>query len=90
MNRLVEEVDIQVVVDVLVAEPASGTAGAHVLPVVVVVGDVEMARVEGPEGGIVANQRGLPVVVKVIPRDSDVVGPADDVNLAILLVVRRT
>ena len=55
MNRLVEEVDIQVVVDVLVAEPAGRAAGAHVAPVVVVVGDVEMAGIQGPEGGVVAD-----------------------------------
>ncbi len=52
---MVEEVDVQVVVDVLVAEPASGAAGAHVAPVVVVVGDVKMAGVDGPEGGVVAD-----------------------------------
>ena len=67
MNCLVEEVDIQVVVDVLVAEPAGGAAGAHVAPVVVVIGDVEMAGIEGPEGGVVADQGGLPVVVEVVP-----------------------
>ncbi len=67
MDRLVEEVDVKVVVDVLVTEPTSGAAGAHVAPVVVVVGNVKMAGVESPEGGVVADQGGFPVVVKVIP-----------------------
>ena len=67
MDCLVEEVDVEVVVDVLVAEPASGAAGAHVAPVVVVVSNVKMAGVEGAEGGVVADQGGLPVVVEVVP-----------------------
>jgi hypothetical protein len=87
VDGLVEEVDVEVVVDVLVPETPGRTAGAHVVPVVVVVGDVEMARVDVAEGGVVADEGRLPVVVEVVPRDGDPVGAADDVDLAVLRYV---
>jgi len=67
VDRLVVEVDVEVVVNVLVAEPAGGAARAHVAPVVVVVGDVQVARVDVAEGRVVADQGRLPVVVEVVP-----------------------
>lgn len=71
MDGLVEKVLIQVVVDVLAAEAPRGAARALVAPVVVVVRDVQVARVEVAEGRVVADQRGLPVVVEVVPGDGD-------------------
>lgn len=67
MDCLVVEVDVEVVVDVLVAEAPCRTAGAHVAPVVVVVRDVQMAKVDVPEGVVVSDERRLPVVVEVVP-----------------------
>ncbi len=67
MDRLVVEVDVEVVIDVLVSEAAGGAARAHVLPEVVVVRDVQVAVVEVAEGRVVADQRGLPMVVEVVP-----------------------
>lgn len=84
MQRLVEEVHVEVVVHVLMAEPPGGTAGALVQPKVVVVGDFEMAAVEIAKGGVVADEGGFPVVVEKVPRDGDVRGGADDVDLAVL------
>jgi hypothetical protein len=71
VDSLVQEVLVQVVVDVLVTKAASRAAGAAIPPVVVVVGDVQMARVDVPESIAIANQGALPVVVKVVPGDSD-------------------
>ena len=67
VNGLVEEVDIEVVVDVLVAEAASGATSSIIPPVVMVVGDVEMALVDISQRIAVANKRALPVVVEVVP-----------------------
>ena len=67
VDRLVEEVDVEVVVDVLVTETAGGTARALVAPVVVIVGDVEMTEVDISERGVVADEGGLPMVVEVVP-----------------------
>lgn len=61
VDGLVEEVLVEVVVDVLAAEAAGGAARAHVLPPVVVVGDVQLAGVDVAEIGVVADQRGLPL-----------------------------
>ena len=87
VDRLVVEVDVEVVVDVLVAEAPRGPARAHVLPEVVVVADVQVAEIDVAESRVIADQRRLPVVVEVVPRDRDVVGAADDVDLAVLVVV---
>lgn len=71
MDRLVQEVNVVVVVDVLVTEATGGTASALVPPVVVVVGDVQVAKVDVAEVGVVADEGGLPVVVEVVPGDGD-------------------
>lgn len=71
MDGLVEKVLVQVVVDVLAAEAPRGAARSLVAPVVVVVRDVQVAGVEAAEGRVVADQRGLPVVVEVVPGDGD-------------------
>lgn len=55
VDRLVAIVLVEVIVDVLVAETAGGSSGADVAPVVVVVGDVEVAFVDGAEGVGVAD-----------------------------------
>lgn len=71
VDGLVQELLVVVVVDVLVPEAAGGTSRALVLPEVVVVGDVQMAKVDVAEVRIVADQRGLPVVMEVVPRHRD-------------------
>ena len=43
---MVQKVDVEVVINVLVAETASWPTGAFVAPVVVVVGDVEMTLID--------------------------------------------
>lgn len=88
VDRLIEEILVQVVVHVLVAEAAGGTAGAAALPVVVVVGDVQSAEVDVAEGVAVADEGGLPVVVEVVPRNGDPIRCAADVNLTVLFTVR--
>lgn len=67
VDRLVDKVLVQVVVDVLVAEAPRGPACAHVAPVVVVVGDVQVAKVDVAPRVLVADERRLPVVVEVVP-----------------------
>lgn len=84
MDGLVQEVAVEVVVDVLVTEAASGTARALVAPVVVVVGQVQVAKVLLAAGVAVADEGGLPVVVEVVPRDGDPVGRVVDIELAVL------
>lgn len=71
VDSLVQEVLAQVVVDVLVAKATSRATGAGIPPVVVVVSNVEVARVDISESITVANQGALPVVVEVVPGDSD-------------------
>lgn len=87
MDGLVIELLVVVVVDVLVAEAARGAARALVLPEVVVVRDVEVAKVDVAEVGVVADERGLPVVVEVVEGDGDPVRGADDVELAVLMLL---
>ncbi|CAF3525084.1 unnamed protein product [Fusarium graminearum] len=67
MDGLVQEVLVKVVVDVLVTESSSGSTRTHVSPVVVVVCNVKVAEVEIAEGSIVTDERGLPVVMEVVP-----------------------
>lgn len=59
MDRLVQKVDVEIVVDVLVPEAAGGTARARVPPVVVVVGYMQVAGVDVAEGVAVADEGGL-------------------------------
>ena len=84
MDCLVQEILVEVVVDVLVAEAAGGASGANVAPVVVVVGNVQLAKVDVAQVVAVTNERRLPVVVEIVPGDSDPIGGAVDVDLAIL------
>lgn len=84
MQGLVQEILVQVVVDVLVAEATSGAAGALIAPVVVVITDMQVTKVDVAEGIVVADQARLPMVVEVIPRDRDPIRGADDVDLAVL------
>jgi hypothetical protein len=86
MNRLVQKILIQVVVDVLMPEAPRGPPRARIAPVVVVVRDVKMVGVDVAEGVAVSYQRALPVVVEVIPGDGYPVGGADDVALAVVVV----
>lgn len=58
---------------VLLPEAPCRTTGAHIAPIIVVVCDVEVTRVEFSEGRVVANEGGLVVVVEVVPRHRDVV-----------------
>jgi len=84
VQGLVQEILVQVVVDVLVAEATSGAAGALIAPVVVVITDMQVTKVDVAEGIVVADQARLPMVVEVIPRDRDPIRGADDVDLAVL------
>jgi hypothetical protein len=79
VDSLVQEILVKVVVDVLVTKAASWATSAGVPPVVVMVGDVKMSRVDVPESVAVANQGTLPMVVEVVPRHSDPVRGANDV-----------
>ena len=67
VDGLVEKVDIEIVVDVLVAEAAGWPAGSFVAPVVVVVCNVEMALIYISQCVAVSYERALPVVVEVVP-----------------------
>lgn len=73
----------------LMTKPSGRTASPLVAPVVVVVGDVQVAKVNVTEVGVVADEGGLPVVVEVVPRDGDPVGAADDVDLAVLRSISK-
>lgn len=77
MGGLAEEVLIEIVADVLVAETTRRSSSVIILPVFMVVGDVKMAEVEVVKGLIVTCQGELPVVVEVVPGDGDPVGGAD-------------
>lgn len=76
-----------VVDDVDGAEADEGAAGADVAPVVVVVGDVQLARVLVGVGVGVADERVLVVVVEVDVGDGDVVGAVRDVEQAVVEVL---
>lgn len=67
VDGLVEEVHVEVVVDVLMTEAASRATSSLIAPVVVVVGDVEMALVDISQRIAVANEGALPMVMEVIP-----------------------
>lgn len=67
MDSLVAEILVVVVVQVLVSESACVSAGTEVLPVVVVVGDVEEATVNVTESIVVTNEGCFVVVVEVVP-----------------------
>lgn len=71
MDSLIQKILIQVVVDVLVPEASRGPARTRIAPVVVVVGDVQVAGIDVAEGVAVSYQRALPVVVEVVPRYCD-------------------
>jgi hypothetical protein len=53
-------------------------------PVVVVICDVQMTLVDVAKGITVADQGRLPVVVEVVPGDSDPVRSSNNVDLAVL------
>jgi len=59
VDGLVEEGGVEIVVDVLVAEATGGTTCADVGPVVMMVGDVQVACVYLAEGVTVADEGGL-------------------------------
>ena len=71
MDRLIAEILVVVVVDVLGSESSGWATSAEILEVVVVVGDVEVAGIDVTECGIVADQRCFVVIVKVVPGDCD-------------------
>lgn len=76
-----------VVDDVDGAEADERAARADVAPVVVVVGDVQLARVLVGVGVGVADERVLVVVVEVDVGDGDVVGAVRDVEQAVVEVL---
>lgn len=57
MDGLEEEVIVVVVVDVLATEASGGTTSTDGLPLVVVVGDAELASIDLAEDIAVANER---------------------------------
>lgn len=79
VDGLVQEILVQVVVDVLVTKATGGTASTGVPPIVVVVSDMKMTSIDGPQCIAVANQRTLPVVVEVVPGDSDPIRSSYDI-----------
>lgn len=86
VDSLVQEILVQVVVDMLVTEAASGATSAGIPPVVVVVSDVQVAKVDSPECIAVSNQRTLPVVMEVVPRHSNPIRGADNVELSVVVI----
>ena len=67
MDGLVQEVLVEVVVHVLMTESSSGSTSTHVSPVVVMVCNMKMAKVEVAESSVVTYEGRLPVVVEVVP-----------------------
>lgn len=57
-----------------------------ILPIIVVICHTQMSIVHLPEWVFIANQRTLPMVVEIIPRYGYEICPADDVDLAIVLI----
>lgn len=49
MNGLISEVLIKIIIDVLMSETSRGTASADIGPEIGVVGDVQMAFVDGAQ-----------------------------------------
>lgn len=86
MNGLVQEVLIQVVVDMLVTESSSGSTSTGVPPVVMVVGDVKVSRIDVSESVAVADQRALPMIVEVVPGHCDPIRGANDIELSIVVI----
>lgn len=66
------------------SEPSRGAAGAFVSPVIMMIGDVEVSKIDIPEGGIVSYEGRFPMVVEVVPRYSYPVRTTDNVDLSIL------
>lgn len=79
---------VEVVVDVDGAVADRGVARVDVLPVVVGVGDVELALVGGVRVDV-ADQGGLVVVVDVAVGDGDPVGFPGDVQETVVVVLSR-
>lgn len=67
MDGLVEKVLVKIVIYMLMTESSGRPSSTHVAPVVVMVRDVEVAKVEVAESSVIAYKRGFPVVVEVIP-----------------------
>lgn len=86
VDGLVQEVLVQVVVDVLMTEAASGATSTRIPPIVVMIGDVKVTSINIPQSIAVADQRALPVVVEIVPGDSNPVGSANNVQLSIVVV----
>ena len=68
------------------AEAAAGPTSAAVPPVVVVVGQMQLSKVDVSQDVRVPHQVRLPVVVEVVPRDGDPVAATDRVELTIVVV----
>lgn len=86
MDSLVQEVLIKVVIDVLVSKSASWSTSTAVLPVVVVVSDLQMSKILAAVAIGVSDKRGLPVVVEVVPRNGNIVRGMGDVNLSVIVI----
>lgn len=86
VNSLVQEVLIQVIVDVLMTKATCGASSARVSPVVVMICDMKMTGINIPQCITVANQGALPVVMEVVPRDSDPIGSSNNIQLAIIVI----
>lgn len=82
------ELVVEVVVDVDGAVADRGVAAVDVLPVVVGVGDVQLAFVVGLRVDV-ADQGGLEVVVDVAVGDGDVVGAPGDIQETVVVVLAR-
>lgn len=90
MNRLIEEVLVKIVVDVLVTKSSSRPTGAFVLPVVVMVSNVKMAKIDVPELVIVADQGTLPMIMEIVPRHCNPIACANNVALSVIQIWTRS
>ena len=86
MNGLIVEIFIEIIIHMLMSKAASWTSRARVLPVIVMVRNMQMTYIDVSERIRVADKARLPVVMKVVPRDCDPVASSYDVALAVVII----
>lgn len=69
---------------IILPESSCWASCTTVLPVIVMVSNVKMAKVYFPQDVGVPYEGDFPVVVEVVVRDSDPIAGTDDIELAIL------
>ena len=83
VDGLVVEIFVVVVVNMMETETAGGTTGSKTLPEIVVVGNVIFAQFMG-ESGFVSDQGSFPVVMKIVPRNGDIIRSPDNIDQTVL------